>query len=225
MRVCIHHYNLTVNIFVCWASTLNTTCLGMHIWFLGRKHYYRRSANRLEDSIICEKSCRTKTRLHVINFLILSKLTYLVSVWGNTSDSLVLKAQRVQNIAARLATGHRRNVRQSKLLEDCNWLNIKEMSQYHSAIQFWKTLKLERPRHLWLKLQEEDSGHISTDIPRLQITDIAFRCQTTRFWNVIPDTLRSEDVVTRFKAGLRRFIIDRRTQDWTPSPDNETEHG
>ena len=40
-----------------------------------------------------------KARLHMVNTLILSRLSYAVSVLGNTTENMILKLQRVQNLA------------------------------------------------------------------------------------------------------------------------------
>ena len=45
----------------------------------------------------------SKLRLNVVNSLIMSRLTYGINIWGNTTDSTIKRVQRVQNLAARLA--------------------------------------------------------------------------------------------------------------------------
>ena len=57
-----------------------------------------------------------KDRLQLTNAMILSRLTYLIALWGNTNESMVLKAQRVKNCAARFVTGLRKSTRVSTLL-------------------------------------------------------------------------------------------------------------
>ena len=86
-----------------------------------------------------------KARLQVVNALIMSRLVYLINIWGNTTSNLIQKAQIVQNVAARMVTGHKRTTRQKTLLKDCNWLNMEDLTEYHSLVMFWKTLKWGRP--------------------------------------------------------------------------------
>ena len=47
-----------------------------------------------------------KAKLQVVNALVLSRLSYLINIWGNSSDNTSKKAQRVQNLAARFITGN-----------------------------------------------------------------------------------------------------------------------
>ena len=161
------------------------------------------------------KNMNKKARLQVMNGLIMSKLVYLINIWGNTSESLISKVQIVQNKAGRIITGHDKFTRQSKILQDCNWMNMRNITEYHSIIVFWKTLRWGKPGYLRKKLQTEDNNMISTDIPRLQTTRNAFRCKTTRRWNCLPQDLKDELTLQGFKRKLKRHLLDR---DLAPAP-------
>ena len=150
-----------------------------------------------------------KARLQVMNGLIMSKLVYLINIWGNTSENLITKVQVVQNKAGRIITGYNRFTRQSKILKDCNWLNMRDITEYHSLIGFWKTLRWGKPAYLRNKLQMEDNNMLSTSIPRLMTTKNAYRCKTTSRWNDLPEDLRNELTVTGFKRRLKRYLLDR----------------
>ena len=95
-------------------------------------------------------------------------------------------------------------------MSDCNWLNIAELTQYYSLMQLWKTIHWKRPDDLWRKLQEEDGGFLSTDQPRLRMTSAAFRCKTVLQWNLLSAELKVENTLSRFKIGLKKWIIRRR---------------
>ena len=157
------------------------------------------------------QSLTMKGRLHIVNALIMSRMTYMVSVWGQTTDNTIKRAQITQNAAARMITGMKRTTRQMKLMESCNWMNMKEQTLYHSGIQIWKTLKFKKPEYLWNRLQLETEGRISTDIPRLQMTEGAFRCKATTFWNQIPSEIRDQTNILPFKKQLRRHITNLKT--------------
>ena len=64
-----------------------------------------------------------KTRLKLVNSLVVSRLTYRLCLWGNTTRNHQIRVQTVLNSAARLITGLPRTTRQSTLMEDCNWLS------------------------------------------------------------------------------------------------------
>ena len=61
-----------------------------------------------------------------------------------------------------------------------------------------------------MRLQEEEGGYISTDIPRLNLTEKAFRCKTVKSWNKMSQSLRTENSLSRFKTCLRQKLIEER---------------
>ena len=85
-------------------------------------------------------------RLQLANALLISRLAYLICIWGNTAGSLVKKAQVVQNMSDRFVTGRNKLTRQTDLMRDCNWLDVAKMCTYYSIMQFWKNTQLEETR-------------------------------------------------------------------------------
>ena len=80
--------------------------------------------------------------LQLINCLVMSKIAYVICIWGNSHENQIRKVQVVQNIAARQVSGLARHTRQSILLKECGWLDIKQVTKYHSLLQMWKTVGL-----------------------------------------------------------------------------------
>ena len=72
------------------------------------------------------KNLSKKALLLLVNSLAMSKMSYAICLWGNTTSNYTKRAQSVQNLAARLATGLPRFTRQVELLNECNWLDIQE---------------------------------------------------------------------------------------------------
>ena len=88
------------------------------------------------------------TRLMVANEIFISKLTYLIQVWGNCEKYLVKSLQVIQNRAARIVTGKTWWTPTRRLLKDCGWLSIKQLIFYQTAVQVHKILKSGRPLFL-----------------------------------------------------------------------------
>ena len=165
-----------------------------------------------------KNSLSLKLRLLLANSLILSILNYAISIWGNSNSTQTKKVQVVINTAARFATGLPRSTRQSTLMESCRWLTMDELTDYHSYIQMWKAVKWNCPEYLKDKLQSLPDNKISTSRPRLKITASAFRWSTVHKWNNLPDHLRAEMSITKFKTCTKRWIIDQRLT--APEPDD-----
>ena len=111
-----------------------------------------------------------KARLQLVNCLVISRLSYSICIWGKTNDALIKKVQRVQNSAARLVSGLPIHIRQEYLMKSCRWLNIKNLTEYHSLYQIWKTVRWGAPEHIREKINIDDEYKLETMEPRLQLT-------------------------------------------------------
>ena len=151
-----------------------------------------------------------KAKLKLVNALILSKIMYVVSLWGNTNPSILRKVQTTMNMAARLVLNLKRTTRQTILMEECNWLNIHELTEFRSLLQLFKTVRWKTPIRLHRQFVLEEDDIVTTQQPRLQITTRAWRTSTTAQWNNLPVELRAEQNFSRFKVQLKRWLKDRR---------------
>ena len=96
-----------------------------------------------------------KAKANLVTSLALSKLVYMMCLWGNTIYNHQHKAQIVQNTAARIVTGMHKFSRTDELIETCGWLNISEQTKYYTLMQFWKTVNWRIPKHLEDKITRE----------------------------------------------------------------------
>ena len=161
-------------------------------------------------------SLSKKAKLQITNALIISKMSYLITLWGNSNPTLINKVQVTQNLAAKLISGLKKTTRRNYLMRSCNWLSMDELTNYYSVVQIWKTLWHDKPLHLRDKLQTEEDSRLSTDNPRLRITETAFRCKAVIMWNKLPPHLRTEISMRKFKVGVRTWLLDRRTNNMAP---------
>ena len=77
-----------------WSSHLLT----------GKKSILPAIRRRLGALSTLKREISLKGRLQLANSLILSRLNYLLCIWGNTSENFVKKAQIVQNMAGRFVS-------------------------------------------------------------------------------------------------------------------------
>ena len=61
-------------------------------------------------------------RLTLSNGLIMSKLSYMITVWGGTQRVNMRKVQQIMNATARYVQNGGRNWSTYRLMESCNWL-------------------------------------------------------------------------------------------------------
>ena len=150
-----------------------------------------------------------KCRLKLVNCLIMSRITYGICIWGNSSETSLSRIQTIQNLAARLVTGMPKRTRQLDLLKECNWMKMSDLTEYFSLLQLWKTIRLNSPRYLARKLDIDMEQLITTTNPRLNLTNNSFRWKTVAAWNGLPEDLRMEDHLPRFKKTLKKWIRER----------------
>ena len=94
------------------------------------------------------KSASFKTRLMVANSIFNSILIYMITVWGGTEKFILRALQVVQNKAARCVTRLPWFTSTRKLLLQCSWLSVKQLSTYHTALQVFKTKQSHKPEYI-----------------------------------------------------------------------------
>ena len=161
-----------------------------------------------------------KVRLNLVNCLIMSRLSYMICAWGNTSPTQVKKAQTVQNLAGRLVTGLPITSRQTVIMDRCKWLNVAKLTEYQSLCQIWKTVRWSLPRYFNDKISMTEDYKLVTSEPRLLITAQSYRWKTVGYWNGLPEHLRTETTLKRFKSQLKTWIRERRYDPRLPFDDS-----
>ena len=156
------------------------------------------------------RSLPIKAKLKLANSFILSRLNYIISLWGNTTENQLRKVQVCLNSAARFVLDANKREKQSDLMKRCNWLSVTELVEFHSLLQLFKVLRWRIPESLCDYFETAEDDLISTRRARLKLTSQSWRCATTKRWNDLPGPLRSELRIGRFKAGLKRHIKARR---------------
>ena len=116
------------------------------------------------------KSIPRRGRLALATGLLLSKIIYMIPVWGGTHLVHINKVQKILNKAARFVNNGGWRWNSIRLMESCKWMTAKELVTYHSLITVWKLVNHQVPSQLSEHFEVDDDRKLSTNIPRLQIT-------------------------------------------------------
>ena len=154
-----------------------------------------------------------QSRLTLVNGLIVSRLIYLIPLWGGATENYVKKAQIVLNSAARWATGLGRRTKTLDLMSRCKWMSVKELIEYHSILNMWKTVYKMKPRSMYEGIKIDEDKKLSTDAARLQFTENCYKWRTVQMWNNMKDELRHNERLGSFKIQLRKWISEKRQMD------------
>ena len=154
------------------------------------------------------------TRNTLATGLLLSRINYLVGVWGGGApSSLIRKAQTIQNAAARWVTSSHRRTRVSVLLELTGWLSVVEMTTLSTITQMWKILHNNSPRNLSEKISVDPAnGKIRLLETRLQFTKQKYLHRAGENWNKMPQYLRETRTLGCFKKQARKWIREQRVR-------------
>ena len=131
----------------------------------------------------------------IANGIVLSRIIYVIQIWGGTNEYLMKMLQILQNKAARFVTKLDIFTSQETLLKQCGWLNVKQLVEYHSLVLIFKARMEQKPVFLHRTLTKEfnyktrasTSGSIvfnhsiSGDVAKT-----AFISRSTKVWNTLP---------------------------------------
>ena len=177
---------------------------------LGEKPMIPTIRRKLGGLKLLGKQIPKKGCLTLVNGLILSKITYLIQVWGGTHENNLRKVQTVLNSAARFVLNVGKKTKMITLMEGCKWLFVNELVKYHSLITLWKMIRMRKPKLLSEKITVVEEDHIRITPSRLQITSANFKGRTTNQWNNLPTEIRLIKTLPKFKKVLKKWIIEQR---------------
>ena len=146
------------------------------------------------------------TKLRLANGFIISKLLYLLPVWGGVPDKYLNRIQVLMNKMARHVNSSGRMSTTKGLMKSCNWLNIRNLIKLQSLTMMWKVVWLQAPRSISQKITISDEMELSTSRARLQSTQHSFRWRTVKDWNQLPIETREIQSLPRFKKSVKNWL-------------------
>ena len=203
------------------GANLNRDATWTHQVELGEKPVLKVLRSVLGVLTHISKHLPPKSRLLLANGLFMSKLLYLLPMWGGLTLKDSKKFQSLMNKCARMVLGSSRKTRTRTLMVGCGWLYFKELVSYHSAVQLFKIVNCGTPASLRNKLSIAPDKRIHISPGRLKIARNSFRWRTVSFFNELPNYIIDSVKLSSFKKLLRKHIIDgqadiaaRRPPDW-----------
>ena len=105
---------------------------------------------------ILGKVASFRTRKMVADGIFMSKMIYLITLWGGSAKYMIVTLQKAQNRAARVVTKLDWYTPTAELLNQCGWLSVHQLVVYHSVVlsrtsfsipcfQLSTLIKLSRP--------------------------------------------------------------------------------
>ena len=201
-----HVKNLGVHMDCC--MTFNTHINEMHNKLMGTLLFLNRITKRFDQ----------ECRIMIVQSLILSVLNYALKVWGSANKTSLLKAQRLQNFAGKVAVGGaRRRDHASPIIERLKWLRIDKKYVYEICILIFKVKTREIPQWLFeFPTAREERGaavitrqHQNLFIPRTRTSngDRNLYVEGPRLWNSLPDNVTNCRTLSGFRNKLFNYLF------------------
>ena len=187
---------------------LNQNCSWKHHLALGEKALLPALRSKIGALAHISGNIPRRSKLLLANGLIISKVMYLVAMWGGLKAGGSKSVQILLNKCARIVTGRPRKTRTRQLMIDCNWLYFSELVKFHSLLTLWKMLRWKQPHHLSRDFSLSDKNLVEMERGRLLITRRSFRHRSVSDWNGLNENLRSMLSFPQFKRELRKHIIE-----------------
>ena len=174
--------------------------------------------SRVNGLCLISSSATFETRLMVANGIFLSKLCYLIQLWGGCDQYLLTALQTLRNRAARTVTGLSWFTPARVLLNKCKWLSVRQLVVYQSILLAHKIATKGTPISLAAKMntahpyrtRQASTGSIrfGEQFPSTQGRgQNSFCYRSTKDYNSIPAKIRSMKSLPAFKAKLKQWIL------------------
>ena len=162
-----------------------------------------------------------KTRLSVCSSLVISKILYVLPLYGGAPEYMMTALQQKMTAALRIVTKKKWDVRgrrltsTAELLTQCGLLSVKQMVFYHSVAAVHKVLKHRAPEYLHQVVTNALSSGVRHRYPtstagtravtpaRLSVANTSFRWRASTQYAALPQDLQLERSLPKFLTALR----------------------
>ena len=167
-------------------------------------------ASRISDKL------DKKSRVMVIQAIVLSLINYCIKIWGTTNDTLLHNVQKLQNFAVRIAIGGVKKYDHiSTFYDELQWLTVKQRKVFELGTTIFKVLRGFYPDWFMILTNRQD---ITSSVTRQGHTLHVSRSHThtgdrrtaisgARLWNALPPSLTHETSINCFKTRLKEILL------------------
>ncbi len=153
----------------------------------------------------------------LINTLVFSHIDYYNALLVGVPKTTLNKLQCVQNSAARILTGARKNEHITPILKSLHWLSVRFRVDFKILMLTYKALHGLAPQYLSALLtlytpkrllRSSQAGLLVVPQTRLRsVGDRAFSSYAPRLWNALPLQIREAQNLSIFKSYLKTHFF------------------
>ena len=157
-----------------------------------------------------------KNRKMIAEGIFMSKLSYVIALWGGCGAGLKKSLQVLQNKVAQVVTRQDWNTPSKVLLQQCGWLSVNQMIFFHTVLLVFKVKLTRSPKYLYMmhnnwtypyttRQAENDLIRVAVR-PRLEMVRDSFRWRAASNFNQLPVDIRTCRKVGVFKKKIKPWI-------------------
>ena len=172
----------------------------------------RQLTSRLNGLKKVSKNATFSTRLMVANGVVMSKLVYLITLWGGAQQYLLNALQVQQLTAARTVCGFNSwGWSKKKLLDKVGWMSIRQLIYFHTVLQAHKTLTTGLPRPLSASLPTDHPYRTrNATMGNIRFGDTftttsTFKYRAMMWYNSVPGSVKTGSLPT-VKHKLKNWV-------------------
>ena len=118
-----------------------------------------------------------------------------------------------QNRAAQIVLSLPPRTSRKFMFDKLSWLTVKQLIAYHTLIAVYRIRQSKEPEYLAGILGKDNStGHIIMKNTRLGLYRSSFVFRGSMLWNKLPDNLRKETKIRKFKKELKDWVVSHVTR-------------
>ena len=148
----------------------------------------------------------------------MSKLVYLIPLWGGCEKFLIKALQIIQNKAARSVTKLGKFTPVKTLLSQCGWLSVHQLVFFHTVVLLFKTLQNHSPKYLFemastelhYRTRAENPGKlrvVADYLPEQGLNWNSYKWRSVRYWNQLPPEITLITNLQKFKIKLKSWVL------------------
>ena len=159
-----------------------------------------------------------KNRKMIAEGIFMSKLSYVIALWGGCGVILKKCLQVLQNKAAQVVTRKDWNTSSKLMLQQCGWLSVNQLAFYHSVLLVFRVRLSKSPKYMYMMhnswsypytTRQANNGLIRVVTrPRLEMVKSSFRWRAANFFNQLPLEIRTCTTLESFKRGVKPWIMN-----------------
>ena len=166
----------------------------------------------LRDLRRIRKFLSNETAILLANAMVSSRLDYCNSLLYGVSKSNIAKLQRVQNALCRIIFRLDKMSHVTPFLKKLHWLPIQHCILFKYNLLVFKAINISQPLYLsaLIRLSSLTRGNrlsVSSTHPKKHIGRRGFAVAAPAEWNKLPQTVRSEQTIDRFRSQLKTHLF------------------